>query len=1245
MLRVIISGLILFLSSSLFSQPNVVLTNVAPLSTLSEQTSELKTAKDKKYQGLLWEITGNGLKKPSYIYGTMHVSKKLAFRLSDTFYLALKNADMVALELNPDTWMEDMIKSGSYQNRNRFQSGGDFYNSFALGAPNQKMLQRLLSRSHSFVNYMLYRKNASDDNFEENTFLDLFIFQSGKKMKKLVTGLENYMQVQELSAKATMPVDKSKEEKEKKNKKNTYVERKKDGRITLEDAYRKGDLDALDSMTRANEEADNYVHFMINERNRLMVERMDSLMKFHSLFTGVGAAHLPGNKGMINMLREKGYSVRPVNSKSGRTAEKMKEKIEQTVVPLAYSMRFSPDSVFSVELPGPLYESYDDDGFSEFFYPEMANGAYYNIYRLNTYAPITGIKEDSVLAVLDNILYEAIPGKIIRKTFFVQQNYKGLDITNLTRRGDYQRYRIFVTPMEIVIFKMSGIDKFVLTNGDRYFNSIKFRENGTNPYLRKHDISVYMPGLRDENFSTPFPESKNTFQAQSYYNSAYYLFMEADLHDFSYIEEDTFELDMLAYKFYDDLKFQPEWKKYYTHQGMPAIMYKLIPAKKEDEDKEESYDNRLSSSTPVPAMYISVLLKGPRYFIMATTEKDSLKYITFFNSFKINTPQLNTKNLISFSDTTLHYTIKTPVLPNDYSNFGYLYSYYKSADDKEKYEAVDDFREFSLPLQHEYVYLDYLKLNDYRSYKDTAELWKIRVDRMAEENGMILAQRKSGKEKGYWFLDFNLRDTSSMRIIKGRIISKNASLFTFYTIDDTLHTSDGLYQTLISSFETTEPFPGEDILKPRSYKLFDALKSKDSLKINEAIKNLPTIQFTDQDAPELLKLIENDGSYKKFLEGGSIGARNLFIEKVAELKNKSIIPALEKLYQKAGDSSLVQLKLLKALAAQKTKESYQSVLKLMEQETPIADEDLIAELFVSLRDSLQLSAQIAPGLIPYARYPEYKDEIYDLLAELIDSGYVKQEQYIKFKQEILLDAQAEIKRVLAAEEQKKNDKLELAEEDDDSDYSSYSSSYSSTHSSYATLNYACILLPFYKEPAVNKYFQRAYRSENTYISLKIDLMKIKRNISVPDSNIQKYIKSDFDRQELYVQLKKINRLHLFDSAYLNQEMVSRAIIYEDYTDENNDSIAFVEKRQAVVRGKIGYIYFFKRYNIPQESWFVDYVGIQPLDTNKVEVSSVLKKTGTRFGKDSELKALVKDAMDDVRIYGRKRARRYNGYRF
>ena len=53
---------------------------------------------------LFWEISGNGLTKKSYLYGTMHVNDKVSYHLSDAFFKNLLNADMVANESDPETW-------------------------------------------------------------------------------------------------------------------------------------------------------------------------------------------------------------------------------------------------------------------------------------------------------------------------------------------------------------------------------------------------------------------------------------------------------------------------------------------------------------------------------------------------------------------------------------------------------------------------------------------------------------------------------------------------------------------------------------------------------------------------------------------------------------------------------------------------------------------------------------------------------------------------------------------------------------------------------------------------------------------------------------------------------------------------------------------------------------------------------------------------------------------------------------
>lgn len=262
-----------------------------------------------KYQGLLWEISGNGLKKPSYLYGTMHISNKMAFHLSDSFFVALKNCEIVALEINPETFMYDLVKTPDYTRSGKWDGDNfpNFYQSaFSPIGPDNKVLGAIFSQEHNFANYLLYRSMGRRENFEENTYLDLFIFQAGKKLNKKICGLENVGFTRDLSVQASM-----KDEEEEERTEMPYLGR--DINEKFQDAYRTGDLDLLDSLNKLVS-SKNFLELMLYYRNELMVTKMDSLLRNSSMFTGVGAAHLPGEKGMIELLRKKGYSVRPVKN-------------------------------------------------------------------------------------------------------------------------------------------------------------------------------------------------------------------------------------------------------------------------------------------------------------------------------------------------------------------------------------------------------------------------------------------------------------------------------------------------------------------------------------------------------------------------------------------------------------------------------------------------------------------------------------------------------------------------------------------------------------------------------------------------------------------------------------------------------------------------------------------------------------------------------------------------------------------
>src|SRR5687767_3423109 len=292
----------------------------------------------KKYPSLLWEISGNGLKKPSYLFGTMHVSDKLAFHLGDSFYTAIKSADIVALETNPETWQDDYSQSVFFRGRRSGKSLLNLYanqwewpsdhmriTSFAIDRY-EEAIKAALAVEPSMINGMLYRTYGKQaDDFEEDTFLDMYIFQTGKKLGKRVSGVENFQESEKLVMEAYRDMIR---DQNKKRRSYDY-----EGMMTnpkkVEDAYRKGDLDLLDSLENMTVFSDAFQEKFLYKRNEIQANSIDSIIKKMSLFVGVGAAHLPGKRGVIELLRQKGYTMRPVrmddrNSQQKETVDKIR---------------------------------------------------------------------------------------------------------------------------------------------------------------------------------------------------------------------------------------------------------------------------------------------------------------------------------------------------------------------------------------------------------------------------------------------------------------------------------------------------------------------------------------------------------------------------------------------------------------------------------------------------------------------------------------------------------------------------------------------------------------------------------------------------------------------------------------------------------------------------------------------------------------------------------------------------------
>ena len=92
----------------------------------------------------------------------------------------------------------------------------------------------------------------------------------------------------------------------------------------LSNAYRSQNLDTLEAITKRDDMGiSNFTEMLLYNRNAAWAKKLNGLMKDEALVIAVGAGHLPGERGVISLLRKAGYKVEPVkNDMSKRPAER-----------------------------------------------------------------------------------------------------------------------------------------------------------------------------------------------------------------------------------------------------------------------------------------------------------------------------------------------------------------------------------------------------------------------------------------------------------------------------------------------------------------------------------------------------------------------------------------------------------------------------------------------------------------------------------------------------------------------------------------------------------------------------------------------------------------------------------------------------------------------------------------------------------------------------------------------------------
>ena len=265
---------------------------------------------DKLENTLLWEISGNGLEKSSYLFGTIHISCDAT--LSDKVVNALDKTSQVVLEIDIDdpmmqmkTMQGMMMKDG--KTLNDLVTEEEYQIIDSLFIKNMGMsVEMMKTIKPSMLQSMLLPKllDCSMQSFE------MELVKVAKEQGEEVKGLETIEY--QLSIFDEIPYEDQIKELVRSAKDNLAFD--KTTIKAMLNVYQKEDINRMldmmdeDETSIMNEHSDK----MLDTRNTNWIPEIGKFAKEKPTFFGVGAAHLAGEKGVINLLREAGYTVTPV---------------------------------------------------------------------------------------------------------------------------------------------------------------------------------------------------------------------------------------------------------------------------------------------------------------------------------------------------------------------------------------------------------------------------------------------------------------------------------------------------------------------------------------------------------------------------------------------------------------------------------------------------------------------------------------------------------------------------------------------------------------------------------------------------------------------------------------------------------------------------------------------------------------------------------------------------------------------
>jgi len=971
------------------------------------------------------------------------------------------------------------------------------------------------------------------------SFIDAYLYGIARTLNKNVSGLEDassqfdeyYGSKEAMKERILELLD------------DDITEAKDEGKEEMIKIYSTGNLDEIyDYAVRSG-----MLDSTIQARNKVMAGSMIKYMTDETLFTAVGAAHLPGPDGVIALLRKAGYTVTKVKASFTGVADKYHIDYMKMNWP-AYR---DENEGYSINFPGTPIK-YKTGGITTFIYPDLANDTYYGIYTLQRGTSDKPAKSTEVITKFLSNIAEGKKNQILSRKSFDFNKMPCTEITMKTSTG-YSRMRMILTNNVFYVFYAGAkLNRLNLPYTNRFLNSfVSF------PIVPKAPASWITYTNPTAAFSVKLPGQPQVITKEVPTN----------------VQKNRYSLVLNMYVSSDSVNSKSYLVRYNdypvgTFLKDKATLFNSIFADFKDKGKVISgpvdiskgdYDGREYVAILKGGFYTTIRLyaRGNRVYLLlkeiTQPDQKDMGNDVFFDSFQFTS--FNEPSYYSFKDDSNRYQLQMVSKPRVLIDTASITNYSSYLKNIVTYYSTDTNSGGLYGFEHSTI-RPYFRISNTDSlytrmikglvgYQDTLlKVDTITVDGVKGRE--LLTQKKATNDKS-----------------RVRILVSGDDVFYLVSHIDNSELFGKTSNTFYNSLKITNPNPSNTYLaSSKAAPILKGLEASDTTNYNNALGALSYYDFKPDEYPAVYEALQKnypDDTLKT-------GARATLIKKLGDVRNDTTANFLVSLYPKLKGKDILKGSVLSIITAVDKKNGYDNYLKLLTTDPPINIKEGY-QAFNPLSDSLEFAAAHFDQILPLIKYPNLRSYVLRTAQQMANK---KDDPYaIKLKANystLMAYAQADIDGYISIR---------------DSSDNKYN---------FEMYNYMQLIGQM-KNGELNNQLTNSYLTRDPkglYVSDAL-IARIKNRLPNNQQLVNKYLDSLGSRYDLMEAFNKQNQLSLVPLKFRTQAEYAKLCLYQSISQDDYGSPTKITLLGSILKN--GVVYYAFKFSLPEEDDQNELIGL------------------------------------------------------